>query len=90
MQVGRVIGRVTSTTKHSSLRGQTLLLVQPLGVGNQDDGDPMIAIDAVGSRRGDAVMVSSDGKAVQDMLQANDTPVRYAILGIFDETMDAS
>lgn len=86
MQVAEVIGRVTATVKHHSLEGWRLFLVQPLGIGNVPDGDPLIAIDNLGSRRGDKVVITSDGTSVREMIGTNDTPVRWAILGIADET----
>lgn len=86
MQLAQVIGRVTATVKHHSLSGWKLFLVQPLGVGNAPDGDPLIAIDNLGSRRGDMVMITSDGASVREMMGTNETPVRWAILGIADET----
>ncbi|MCA9069746.1 MAG: EutN/CcmL family microcompartment protein [Planctomycetaceae bacterium] len=86
MQLAKVIGRVTATVKHHSLEGWKLLLVQPLGVGNTLDGDPFIAIDNLGSRRGDLVMITSDGASVSEMMGTKNTPVRWATLGIADET----
>ena len=50
MQLGLVVGTATSTVKHATLRGQKLLVVQPLMADRQTaDGDPQIAMDAVGA-----------------------------------------
>lgn len=86
MQLAQVIGRVTATVKHPSLEGWKLFLVQPLGTGNTPDGNPLIAIDNLGSGRGDFVMITSDGTSVREMIGTNKTPVRWAIQGIADET----
>ena len=46
MQLGLVVGNVTSTKKHPSLHGWKLLVVQPmLADGTKPDGDPVLAID---------------------------------------------
>ena len=86
MQLAQVIGRATSTVKHPSLEGWRMLLVQPLGQGNKPDGEPLLAIDALGGSRGDLVMITSDGASVREMMKTDNTPVRWAILGIKDET----
>ena len=85
MQLGRVIGHATATTKHSAMNGWRLLVVQPLNAREGPDGDPLLAIDGLGSRRGDRVMISSDGKAVREMMKSDQTPVRWAVIGLVDE-----
>jgi len=86
MQLAQVIGRATSTVKHPSLEGWRMLLVQPLGANRKADGAPLLAIDALGGSRGDFVMITSDGASVREIMGTNNTPVRWAILGIADET----
>jgi ethanolamine utilization protein EutN len=86
MQLAQVIGRATSTAKHPSLDGWRMLLVQPLGMGGTPDGEALLAIDDLGAGRGDRVMITSDGASVREMMGTDNTPVRWAILGIADET----
>lgn len=85
MQIAEVIGRVVSTIKHPSMDGWRLLIAQPLGIRGQDDGDPIIVIDELGSGRGDRVIITSDGKHVREMVKVDNSPVRYATLGIVDK-----
>ena len=85
MQIAEVIGRVVSTIKHPSMDGWRLLIAQPLGIRGQDDGDPIIVIDELGSGRGDKVIITSDGKHVQEMVKVENSPVRFATLGIVDK-----
>jgi microcompartment protein CcmK/EutM len=85
MQLAQVIGRATSTVKHPSLEGWRMLLVQPLGMRGTPDGEPLLAIDDLGAGRGDKVMITSDGASVREMMGTDNTPVRWAILGIADE-----
>jgi microcompartment protein CcmK/EutM len=85
MQIGLVVGTATSTVKHPTMKGQKLLIVQPMLVdGTSTDGDPQIAIDAVGAGRGERVLISSDGRYTRDILKADATPVRWSVIGIAD------
>jgi ethanolamine utilization protein EutN len=85
MQLAEVIGHTTSTVKHPSLDGWRMLVVQPLEADGTVNGSPLIAIDDIGGRKGDRVMLTSDGGGVREMIGRNDTPVRWAVLGIVDE-----
>lgn len=85
MLLGRVVGTATATVKHFSLQGQRLLIVQPyLADGHSPDGDPVLAVDAVGAGRGQTVMLTSDGRGARELLGVNVTPVRWTIIGIRD------
>ena len=85
MQLGFVVGTATSTTKHESLRGWKLLVVQPLLVdGQSPDGDPRVAIDNLGAGLGDRVLISSDGEGSRAMLGVEATPVQWCVIGLPD------
>jgi ethanolamine utilization protein EutN len=84
MQLGRVIGQATSTIKHPSMRGWRLLVIQPLMADGTSDGDPVISIDDLGAGRHDIVIITSDGLSVREMMKSNNTPVRWAVLGLKD------
>jgi ethanolamine utilization protein EutN len=84
MQLARVVGSAVATIKHPTMEGSKLLLVQPLAADSRSpDGNPLLAIDRLGAGRGDAVLITSDGAAVQELL-GQTTPVRYRVLGICD------
>lgn len=84
MQLACVIGHTTSTVKHPSLEGWRMLIVQPLGIDGHDDGDPYIAIDELGAGVGDRVMITGDGSSIREMMKSNNSPVRWAVIGIAD------
>ena len=85
MQQGRVVGTATSTVKHASLRGAKLLIVQFLMAdGTSADGEPVLAVDCWGAGRGETVLLTSDGKATQELLKSTTTPVRWSVMGIPD------
>jgi ethanolamine utilization protein EutN len=85
MLLGRVIGTATATVKHPSMEGWKLLVVQPLAAdGRSPDGDPILAVDALGAGTGDWIVISSDGKETRELIRSNNTPVRWSSLGIRD------
>jgi ethanolamine utilization protein EutN len=84
MQQARVVGTATSTTKHASLKGWKLLVVQPLGMQRQADGDPLLVIDHLGAGTGDDVLISSDGRGARLLVGDQKSPVRWFVLGICD------
>jgi ethanolamine utilization protein EutN len=85
MQLGTVIGSATSTIKHASMQGTKLLVVQPRQAdGRTADGDPVLAVDAVGAGKGETVMITSDGRFARAHLKTEATPVRWTVIGIQD------
>ena len=87
MQLARIIGTCTATVKHPTLSGWRLLVAQPLDARDGADGDPVIMIDRLGCGRGDKVMFTSDGNAVRELMDANDSPMRYAVIGLADDVL---
>ena len=85
MLLAEVLGTATSTVKHPSLQKWRLLVVQPYLVdGQTPDGDPQLVVDAQGARRGDWVIITSDGKAARELVGDPNTPIRWTVLGIRD------
>jgi ethanolamine utilization protein EutN len=84
MLIGRVEGQAVATTKHKSLEGWRLLIVQPLGAMDAADGEPLVAIDMLGAGTGDRVMLSSDGAGARQLVKDRNSPVRWMVLGICD------
>jgi ethanolamine utilization protein EutN len=85
MQLGTVVGTTRSTVKHPSLVGWKMLVVQFFGAdGRTPDGEPVIAVDALGAGIGESVVLSSDGKGTRALLGNNNTPVRWSVIGIKD------
>lgn len=83
MQVGLVLGTVTSTIKHPSFERERLLVVQLEGADGGNDGDPVLVFDRLGAGRGERVIVTNDGKALQEMI-GRDTPGRWSVMGLPD------
>lgn len=82
MWVGKVIGTLVATPKDDSLTGSKLLIVQPIRV-KCDAGEPIVAIDTIGSGTGETVLVVS-GSAARHAAGNNQAAVDAAIIGIID------
>ena len=86
MQLGKVIGHAISTVKHASLESWRLLLVQPLDAVRRPDGEPLLALDSLGARAGDTVILTSDGKGARELVAAENSPARWFVAGIADQS----
>jgi len=84
MQPALVLGSTRATIKHESLEGQRLVVTQPLMMDESADGPPLLAVDAFGSRRGDRVMITSDGTYAREVTNNPNTPARWSVVGIVD------
>jgi ethanolamine utilization protein EutN len=84
MQTALILGSTRATIKHESFQGQRLVLLQPLMLDKTSDGPPLIAIDAFGSRRGDHVIITSDGMYARSVTNHKNTPARWSVMGILD------
>jgi ethanolamine utilization protein EutN len=84
MQLGRVLGAATSTLKHPTFEAERLLVVQLETSNGGPDGEPVLAFDRLGARRGDLVLLTNDGAALQELL-GKTTPGRWSVMGIPDQ-----
>jgi len=85
MQLASVLGSVTATLKHRSLKGRKLLVMQPLMAdGRTADGDPLIVVDAFGAGKGETVLIVNDGKIAVELTGDSTSPVQWTTLGIQD------
>ena len=85
MQLGTVIGHATSTVKHPSLVGWRMVIVQQVGINGQPEGEPVVAVDKLGSSAGARVILNSDGKGARQLIGDEKSPVRWFVIGIVDE-----
>jgi ethanolamine utilization protein EutN len=84
LQTARILGTTNATTKHKSLEGRRLVIVQPELADGKADGSPLIAIDPLGAQRGDQVIITSDSKRVRELVDDATTPARWSVLGTVD------
>jgi ethanolamine utilization protein EutN len=79
-----VVGHATATVKHPSLNGWRLLLVQFLTPDGEEDGEPLLVIDALGAGVGSLVIASNDGAAARQVVGAKNSPARWMVIGMRD------
>jgi ethanolamine utilization protein EutN len=83
MIVCRVVGQAVSTAKDEGLRAASLLLVQRVDMTGVDaEGEPIVAVDAVGAGLGELVLVAQ-GSAVRQSARVSG-PADAAIVAIVD------
>ena len=85
MQLARAFGNAIATIKHPSLTGWKLMLVQPLGIDGEADGDPLLAIDSLGTAAGQLAIICSEGAVARELIGDVNTPARWSVVGIVDE-----
>ena len=80
MRTAIIRGYATSTVKHPSLEGRTLLIAEP----DSKDLAPQIVIDDLGAGIGQKVLISSDGSEARKIVGDELSPARWSVLGIID------
>jgi microcompartment protein CcmK/EutM len=83
MIFARVTGNVVCTQKDEKLVGTKLMLLQPVDLGGQAKGNPIVAVDAVGAGEGELVLVVQ-GSSARQTSRTNNTPVDAVIFAIVD------
>jgi ethanolamine utilization protein EutN len=84
MYIGKVVGTVVSTRKDESLEGAKLLIVQPLDLGLEARGSPLVMADTVGAGIGELVLYAM-GAAARHAYGKNAAALDAAAVGIIDE-----
>ncbi|MBI2118731.1 MAG: EutN/CcmL family microcompartment protein [Elusimicrobia bacterium] len=87
MQAAKVIGRVVASRKYETLEGAKLLLIQPLSWEKEIQGDPIVAVDTVGSGANELVfwVAAREAAVALGGTSLKDTPpIDAAIVGIVD------
>lgn len=89
MFLARITGSLVSTQKVESMKGQKLLIVEPLRVNEQDKselkptGRTFVTVDTVGAGEGEVVLCVQ-GSSARFTPETKSLPVDTAIIGIVD------
>ena len=83
MFLGKVIGNIWATRKHLSLSNFKLMIVQPLNSEFEKTGEPIVAVDTVGSGPGEIIYYITASESVIP-LPVDMAPVDASIVGIVD------
>ncbi|MFT9845987.1 EutN/CcmL family microcompartment protein [Aneurinibacillus sp. REN35] len=83
MNIGLVIGRITSTKKDEQLTGTKLLITHPMDLDGELAGQPIVTVDTVGAGIGERVIYVT-GSMASRAVRNNQAPIDAAIVGIID------
>ena len=81
--LGKVIGNIWATRKYEALKSFKLMIVQPMNAELEKTGDPIVAVDTVGSGPGEVVYYITASESVIP-LPVDMAPVDASIVGIVD------
>ena len=84
MEIGKVIGTVTSTIKHETYEGKRILVVQELDTQGKPNGTVRVAIDYVGAGVGDLVLFGGAPGVAAEVFNVKKAPIRDLVMGIID------
>jgi ethanolamine utilization protein EutN len=84
MIIARVVGNLVATQKQSSHHGQKILLLQPLDLDGQPDGDVIVALDAVDAGVGNRVLAVQEGLSAMSAVGQVESPIDAAVVGVID------
>lgn len=83
MFLGRVVGTVVSTVKDSALKGQRLLVVQPLKPDLSETGKCLVVLAAVGVGAGELIYWCRGKESSFPFLPA-EVPADSTVVGVVD------
>jgi ethanolamine utilization protein EutN len=89
MFIGKITGTVISTHKVDSMKGQKLLIVEPLRIDEQNrdslksTGRTFIVVDCMGVGEGEIVLCVQ-GSSARYTEQTKTLPIDAAVIGIID------
>lgn len=84
MILARVVGTLVSSDKDPELAHYTLLVVQPLDLDLEPDGEELIAVDRVDAGVGDRVLVVKEGNAARQITGRDRVPLQALVVGVVD------
>lgn len=85
MMYARVVGTVWATERVESIGQPSFKLVAPCAPGSGEQTGPAImAVDVVGCRTGDQVLVVCEGSSTRFLLDDKKTPCETIVVGVVD------
>ncbi|MBI1806320.1 MAG: EutN/CcmL family microcompartment protein [Ignavibacteria bacterium] len=84
MTLCKVIGTLVATQKNEHLRGQKILIVQPIDLRGTFIGRDIIALDSVDAGVGDTVLIIQEGQGAAQVVKNKKVPVHSVIVAVVD------
>jgi ethanolamine utilization protein EutN len=88
MKFARVIGNLVASQKYQGLEGVKFLIVQPLDINRQPEGEPYVAADATHQAGPGELVFVIASKEAAFALPVEFVPVDAAVVGIVDDVDD--
>ncbi len=85
MTICKVLGDIVSTVKNTHFKGKKILIVQPLDLEGQPQGEAFLALDTVQAGVNDRVLVMREGGSARIVFNDNDIPVQAVITAVIDD-----
>lgn len=83
MELGKIVGQVVSTARHSRLPHMTFLLVDIVDIEGNVKVSSQVAVDAIGAGLGELVMLARGSSA--RMILDDQNPIDLSVIGIVDQ-----
>lgn len=83
MELGKIVGQVVSTARHTELPQMTFLLVDIVDVDGNVKAPSQVAVDNIGAGIGELVMLVR-GSSARMILDGN-RPIDLSVIGIIDQ-----
>lgn len=84
MILAKVTGTIVAPPKNKHLEGKKMLLVQPLNLQLQPDGNELIALDAAQAGEGDLVLVIKEGGSARIVFENPQIPLQCVVVAVVD------
>lgn len=84
MIICKVSGDIVSTVKNKHFVGKKILIVQPLDLEDNPQGEAFLALDTVQAGVGDRVLVMREGGSARIVFNDNEIPVQAVITAVID------
>lgn len=84
MILGRVVGNVVASQKHTDFIGHKVLIIQPLDENKQEINTSFLALDAVQAGKGDIILAAREGNTARQILENDKAPFHSVVLAIVD------
>ncbi len=93
MLICKVKGNVVATRKDERLTSWKIMIVQPVGMKGESQGEPFMSVDAAQAGVGDLALVARHGAAARAAMMAlrksdEYAPANAVIIGIIDDIQD--
>jgi ethanolamine utilization protein EutN len=84
LEIGKVIGTITSTVKHEAYQNKRLLVVKELNLEGKANGNVRIAVDYIGAGLGDLVLFGGAPGVAAEVFEVDKAPIKELVMGIID------